>query len=80
MPQFYPELNASRPTDDAMRSLHKIVDLLNSGAAGAGSVLVGNGAPSAASIPVNKNAAAVYYQVDNAYAQWVWNPSTQTWV
>lgn len=79
MPSFLPEGNRSLPSDDAQRSLLKIVDLLNSGAAGAGSVLVGNGVPGA-SIPVNKNAAAVYYQIDNAYAQWVWDTTIQSWV
>lgn len=77
---FYPEGNRALPSDNEMRSLHKLVDLFNSGAGGAGGVYIGNGAPSAASIPVNKNAAAVYYQRDNAYAQWVWDVSLQQWV
>lgn len=83
MPRFYPEGNLSLPSDNEMRSLHKIVDLAGGGTGsggGSGGVFIGDGAPNSASIPTNKNAAAVYYQRDNAYAQWVWDTSLQAWV
>lgn len=85
MPTWYPEGNLSLPSDDKMRSLHKICDLLGGGTGtftggGSGAVLIGDGAPNSASIPTNKTAAAVYYQRDNAYAQWVWDTGSQAWV
>lgn len=79
MPNFLPEGDVSRPSDDPTRSLWKIVGL-GGGGGGAGGVFIGDGAPNSASIPSNKNAAAVYYQRDNAYAQWVWDTSLQSWV
>lgn len=36
MPNFYPEGDTSLPSDNEMRSLHKIVDLLNGGGSGSG--------------------------------------------
>ena len=36
MPLFYPENNTALPTDSEMRSLSKIVDLLNGGGSGGG--------------------------------------------
>lgn len=41
MPSFYPENNTSLPSDNEMRSLHKIVDML--GGAGSGSSGLGGG-------------------------------------
>lgn len=43
MPSFYPENNTAKPSDDEMRSLHKIVD----GGGGSGGVAFGNGPPNA---------------------------------
>lgn len=42
MPSFYPENNTAKPSDDAMRSLHKLVD-----GGGGGGTLSGPGAPGA---------------------------------
>lgn len=36
MPSFYPEGNASKPSDNSMRSLHKLVDLANGGLTSSG--------------------------------------------
>lgn len=36
MPNFYPEGNRSLPSDNEMRSLHKIVDLGGGGSGGSG--------------------------------------------
>ena len=45
MPQtFYPEGNVSLPSDNEMRSLHKLVDLIGSGGGGGGG-LSGVGSP-----------------------------------
>lgn len=44
MPSFYPENNTAKPSDDAMRSLHKLVD----GGGGGGGVASGDGPPDAA--------------------------------
>lgn len=44
MPSFYPENNTAKPSDDAMRSLHKLVD----GGGGGGGASAGNGAPTGA--------------------------------
>lgn len=41
MPSFYPENNTSKPSDNDMRSLHKIVDLGGGGAGGSGTYATG---------------------------------------
>lgn len=73
MPNFYPEGNRSLPSDNEMRSLHKIVDLGGGGSGGGGS---GTGdvqvymdrAPAA---PDNPALAAISYaSSDQVILQW----------
>lgn len=41
MPSFYPENNTSKPSDNELRSLHKIVDLGGGGAGSSGTYATG---------------------------------------
>lgn len=41
MPSFYPENNTSLPSDNELRSLHKIVDLIGGGSGGGGAYASG---------------------------------------
>lgn len=76
MPSFYPEGNVALPSDDAMRSLHKIVGIGNSsgGFGGAGSVFSGNyGGGTPTQTPTTSSAIA--YDLDPPNAIWHWNGS-----
>lgn len=61
MPSFYPENNTVLPSDDGMRSLHKIVALNGGGSAGAysgGGNFSGTGSPEGV-VTANKGATYV---------------------
>jgi len=45
MPSFYPEGNTSKPSDNSMRSLHKLVDLAGGGSGGGAAGKYGTGSP-----------------------------------
>lgn len=76
MPTFFPEGNLALPSDDAMRSLSKIVDLLNGGAGsgggGTGSVFSGH---YAGGVPTQTptSSAAIAYDLDPPNAVWNWS-------
>lgn len=79
MPRFYPEGNLSLPSDNEMRSLHKLVDLFGgSGSGGAGvlspEVFSGNyGGASPTQTP--SGSSAVAYDLDAPHPVWYWNGS-----
>lgn len=80
MPRFFPEGNISLPSDDAMRSLAKIVDLLGggvgvfTGGSGSGSVFSGNyGGGPPTQTPTGTSGIA--YDLDAPNATWMWDGS-----
>lgn len=81
MPTFYPEGNLSLPSDNEMRSLHKIVDLLGGGigvftGGGGGAVFFGNyGGGTPTQTPTNPANGAVAIDLDAPNPIWYWNGS-----
>lgn len=72
MPTFYPEGNTSLPSDDAMRSLHKIVS--NGSSGGSGSVFSGHyGGGTPTQTPTGTSAIA--YDLDAPFQVWNWDGS-----
>lgn len=68
---FYPEGTVSLPSDDAMRSLHKIA---GAGAGGSGSVFSGHyGGGTPTDTPTSS--AAIAYDLDAPFNMWTWNGS-----
>lgn len=81
MPSWYPEGNLSLPSDNEMRSLHKICDLLGGGSGGSGGggalapeVFRGNYG-GAAPTQTPTGSAAVAYDMDAPNPVWYWNGS-----
>lgn len=76
MPAFYPEGNTALPSDDAMRSLHKIISLGGGGSgSGSGSVFSGNYG-GAAPTQTPTTTSAVGYDLDSPFPVWYWNGSS----
>lgn len=80
MPNFYPEGNRSLPSDNEMRSLHKIVDLGGGGSGGTG----GTGdlqvyVDRAPADPDNVSIAALSYPSGGGSIQ-SWDINTLTWL
>jgi hypothetical protein len=80
MPSFYPEDNVGLAQDNELRTLHKILGVLNAGGAGNGSVITGHfggAAPPSSPTPTNKGAIA--YDLDPPNAVWNWDTETLQW-
>lgn len=84
MPAFYPEGNRSLPSDNEMRSLHKIVDLGGGGSGGGGGgsgsvaqqVYTGAAPPAT---PTNPAIAALFYPTGSGSVQ-QWDLVAQAWM
>lgn len=83
MPSFYPENNQILPSDNEMRSLHKIASLSGAGSGGsagtggsAGQQVYMNRAPNP---PDNTSIPAVSYDSTTGSLQH-WNTTSQSWV
>jgi hypothetical protein len=76
VPNFYPEGNVSLPSDDAMRSLHKLVSLGGgTGAGGIGAIYEGRD-PAA---PDDPTQAAISFPTGGG-PMTEWSVSLQAWV
>lgn len=76
---FYPEGTVALPSDNEMRSLHKIAALVASGGSGVGgsSQIYTGAAPPAA--PSNTASAAIFYPDGGGSIQ-QWDVVSQAWV
>lgn len=84
MPSFYSENNQVLPSDDSMRTLHKIASLSGAGSGGsagtggsAGRQVYTGASPPAA--PDNPAIGAVFYP-DGGGSMQNWNVPTQAWL
>lgn len=84
MPSFYPEGDQILPSDDDMRTLHKIASLNGAGSGGSSGgggsgvqqVFTGASPPAA---PTNPAIAAVFYPTGSGSIQ-QWDVASQAWL
>lgn len=76
MPSYYPEGNVALASDNEMRSLQKVVDLLRTGGSGETQVYTGAAAPAA---PDDPTVPALYYPTGGGPLQ-QWDVASQAWV
>jgi hypothetical protein len=80
---FFPEGDVAQSTDPPIRSLIKIVDLLQGGGGGgggSGSTISGAFAnPNGNVTPADPTKGALYYQAGGSGTLWEWQVGSQTW-